>query len=199
MPGQSLHVHAWCRLRVEQQQPAGRASTELGMHLTCAGPVNPTAPVTPLLKTLWLWPVAAAGLLLLRRWNCVMLANALFSADLVSKEAAESALETYAEVGWPQLSLWPQAYVSGGRVDGHFFQCRQCAGRVCSFLPVSWASTRFQPGKVTHHASFLLVLPCKWDPLCCTGAAAYVACLLHTGADGHLQQPDGEEAWPQQP
>jgi hypothetical protein len=28
-----------------------------------------------------------------------MLANALFSAELVSKEAAESALETYAEVG----------------------------------------------------------------------------------------------------
>jgi hypothetical protein len=27
-----------------------------------------------------------------------MLANALFSADLVSKEAAESALESYAEV-----------------------------------------------------------------------------------------------------
>ena len=33
------------------------------------------------------------------RWNCVMLANALFSADLVSKEAAEAALEAYAEVG----------------------------------------------------------------------------------------------------
>lgn len=30
-----------------------------------------------------------------------MLANALFSADLVSKEAAESALESYAEVRQP--------------------------------------------------------------------------------------------------
>jgi len=29
-----------------------------------------------------------------------MLANALFSADLVSKEAAEGALEDYVEVSW---------------------------------------------------------------------------------------------------
>jgi hypothetical protein len=32
------------------------------------------------------------------QWNCIQLANALFSADLVEKEAAEEALSRYAEV-----------------------------------------------------------------------------------------------------
>lgn len=32
------------------------------------------------------------------QWNCVMLANALFSAGLLGKEEAEEALGTYAEV-----------------------------------------------------------------------------------------------------
>jgi uncharacterized protein YdiU (UPF0061 family) len=32
------------------------------------------------------------------QWNCVQLANALFSAELVEKEAAEEALTRYAEV-----------------------------------------------------------------------------------------------------
>jgi hypothetical protein len=43
-----------------------------------------------------------------------MLANALFSAELVSKEAAESALESYVEV-----SQKPQGWGGGGEgLDG---------------------------------------------------------------------------------
>jgi uncharacterized protein YdiU (UPF0061 family) len=32
------------------------------------------------------------------QWNCIQLANALFSAELVEKEAAEEALSRFAEV-----------------------------------------------------------------------------------------------------
>jgi hypothetical protein len=43
------------------------------------------------------------------QWNCIQLANALFSADLVEKEAAEEALSVYAEVS----RLWPAGVGSG--------------------------------------------------------------------------------------
>jgi uncharacterized protein YdiU (UPF0061 family) len=41
------------------------------------------------------------------QWNCIQLANALFSADLVEKEAAEEALGRFAEVRVRALNLEP--------------------------------------------------------------------------------------------